>query len=225
LGAHVRFLSPEWITVVGVVRDVRQSGVTVPASAEILLPANTYVGPFPTWSLVVRSPVSTESLVLSVRRAVQAEERDAALDRVMAMDDIVVDSVSNQRIVTTLLAAFAMLALGLAVLGIYSLVAYAVVARTPELAIRAALGSSPAALVRLVGRQGLALIAIGLALGVAATVPVNAALATSLFGVSRVGLPVVAGVIAILFATGGLATLVPAAQTARIDPLRALRQE
>jgi putative ABC transport system permease protein len=225
LGAHVRFLSPEWITIVGVVRDVRQSGITVPASAEIFLPASTYTGPFPTWSLVVRSPMSTESLLPSIRRAVQAEERDAALDRVKTMDDVVIDSVSNQRIVTTLLASFAMLALGLAALGIYSLVTYAVVARTPELAIRAALGSSPAALVRLVGRQGLGLIAIGLALGVAATVPVSAALAKSLFGLSRIGLPVFAGAVAILALTGGLATLVPAVRTARIDPLKALRQE
>jgi putative ABC transport system permease protein len=225
LGAHVNFLTPEWITVVGVVRDVRQTGVTVPASAEIFLPASTYPGPFPTWCLVVRSPVSIESLLPSIRRAVQTEERDAALDRVKTMDDVVVDSVSNRRIVTALLAAFAMLALGLAALGIYSLVAYAVVARSPELAIRAALGASPAALVRLVGREGLMLIAIGLALGIAATAPVSAVLAKSLFGLNRIGVPVFAGAVAILALTGGLATLVPAVRTVRIDPLRALRQE
>jgi ABC-type antimicrobial peptide transport system permease subunit len=143
----------------------------------------------------------TSAAAINIRRVVQTEERDAAVERVKTMDDVVIDSVSNQRIVTTLLAAFAMLALGLTSLGIYSLVAYAVVARTPELAIRAALGSSPAALVRLVGRQGLVLIAIGLALGVAATVPVSAALATSLFGLSRIGLPVFAGAVAILALT------------------------
>jgi putative ABC transport system permease protein len=225
LGARVRFLSPEWITVVGVVRDVRQTGVSVPPSPEIFLPASVYTGPFPVWSLVVRSPLSTESLLPALRRAVKHEEQDAAIDRVKTMDEVVIDSVANQRIVTSLLLSFAVLALAMAALGIYSLVAYTVVARTPELAIRAALGSSPAALVRLVGRQGLALIAIGLALGAAATIPVSAALANSLFGVSRISAPVFAGVIVMLFAAGGLATLVPAAQTARIDPLRALRQE
>jgi putative ABC transport system permease protein len=225
LGARVRFLSPEWITVVGVVRDVRQTGVNVPPSPEIFLPASAYTGPFPTWSLVVRSPLPTESVLPALRRAVKHEEQDAAVDRVKTMDEVVIDSVANQRIVTSLLVSFAVLALAMAVLGIYSLVAYTVVARTPELAIRAALGSSPAALIRLVGRQGLALVAIGLALGAAATIPVSAALAASLFGVSRIGAPVFAGVIVTLFTAGGLATLVPAAQTARIDPLRALRQE
>ncbi|HEV3216384.1 MAG TPA: FtsX-like permease family protein, partial [Vicinamibacterales bacterium] len=225
LGAHVNFFSPEWITVVGVVRDVRQTGVTVPASAEIFMPASTYTGPNPTWSMVVRSPISTESLLPSLRRSVQTEEPDAALDRVKTMDDVVVDSVSNQRIIATLLTAFGLLALGLSALGIYSLVAYAIAARTPELAIRAALGSSPAALVRLVGGDGFVLIAIGLALGIAATVPVGSALAKSLFGVGRVSLSTLAGVVAVLGLTGGLATLLPAIRTARIDPVRALRQE
>jgi predicted permease len=225
LGAHVRFDSPEWITVVGVVRDVRQTGVTVPPSAEIFFPASTYTAPFPTWSLVVRSPMLTESLVPSIRRAVQSADQEAAIDRVKTMDDIVLDSVSNQRIVTTLLVLFGILALALAGLGIYSLVSYSVVVRTPELAIRAALGSTPAALVQLVGRQGLALIAIGLALGAAATFPVVTALAKSLFGINRIGLSVFTSVVATVLMTGSLATLIPAARTARLDLLHALRQE
>jgi ABC-type antimicrobial peptide transport system permease subunit len=141
------------------------------------------------------------------------------------MDDVVVESVSNQRMVTTLLVSFAILSLVLAALGVYSLVAYAVVLRTPELAVRAALGSTPSGLVRLVGRQGLTLVAIGLILGFATNVPVTAALEKSVFGISRIGLPVIAGVIAALLLTGGLATLIPAARTARIDPLRALREQ
>jgi len=225
LGAHVRFFSPEWITVVGVVRDVRQSGVTVPASPEIFLPAQTYMVPFTRWSLVVRSPLPIESLLPSIRRTVQSADRDAAIGRVKTMDDVVVDSVSNQRMVTTLLVSFAILSLALAALGVYSLVAYAVVLRTPELAVRAALGSSPSGLVRLVGRQGLTLVAIGLVLGFATNVPVIAALEKSVFGISGIGLPVLAGVAAALLLTGGLATLIPAARTARIDPLRALREQ
>jgi predicted permease len=225
LGAHVRFFSPVWITVVGIVRDVRQTGVSVPPSAEIFLPASAYTGPFPTWSLVVRSPLSTESLLPLIRRAVQNADQEAAIDRVRTMDDVVVDSVSNQRIVTTLLVLFGMLALALAALGIYSLVAYSVAVRTPELAIRAALGSTPAALVHLVGHQGVALIAIGIVVGAAATVPIGAALAKSVFGISRIDAPVFIGVVAILLVTGGVATLIPATRTARIDPLSALRQE
>jgi ABC-type antimicrobial peptide transport system permease subunit len=160
-----------------------------------------------------------------IREAVQSADQEAAIDRVKTMDDVVMDSVSNQRIVTTLLTLFGMLALALAALGINSLVAYSVVERTPELAIRAALGSTPAALVRLVGCQGLALIAIGLVFGAAVTFPVGAALAKLVFGISRIDLPVFIGVVAILLLTGGLATIIPAARTARIDPVSALRQE
>lgn len=225
LGAHVWFLRPEWITVVGIVRDVRQTSVTAPPSAEIFVPANAYASSLSKWSLVVRSSVSMESLLPSIRRAVRDADQEAAIDRVKTMDDVVVDSLSNQRIVATLLVSFGVLALALAALGIYSLVAYSVAMRTPELAIRAALGSTPAALVVLVGRQGLSVIAIGLVLGSAATFPVGAALAKSVLEINRIDMPVFIGVVAILLLTAGLATLVPAARTARIDPLSALRQE
>jgi putative ABC transport system permease protein len=225
LGAHVRFLSPEWITVVGVVRDIRQTSVTAPPSAEIFLPARTFMSPFRRWSLAVRSPVSTDALVPAIRRAVQLADSQAALDRVRTMDDVVADSVADQRIVTTLLVWFGILALVLAALGISSLIAYSVVVRTPELAIRAALGSTPVALVRLVGRQGVVLVTSGVVLGIAASFPASAGLATTVFGISRIGLPVFSGVAAILILTGGLATVIPAARTARIDPLRALRQD
>jgi ABC-type antimicrobial peptide transport system permease subunit len=76
----------------------------------------------------------------------------------------------------------------------------------------------------MVGRQGLVLMAIGIVLGVTATFPIGAALAKSIFGVSRIGWPVFAAVVTTLLLTGGLATLIPALRTARIDPLRALRQ-
>ena len=209
----------------GVVRDVRQTGVTVPPSAEIFLPASTYPGPFSTWSLVVRSAIPSQSVLPSIRRTVQSADREAAIDRVKTMDDVVVDSISNQRIVTALLVSFGVLALALAALGVYGVVAYSATVRTHELAIRAALGSTPAALIRLVGRQGLGLVTVGLVLGAVTTLPVGAALAKSVFGISRIGLPVFATVVATLLLTGGLATLIPAARTARIDPLRALRQE
>jgi putative ABC transport system permease protein len=225
LGAHVRFLSPEWITIVGIVRDIRQSGVTVPPSPEIFLPASAYQGPFSLWSVVVRSPLPTESLLPSIRRVVQRTDAEAAIARVKTMDQIVEDSMSNQRIVTTLLVAFGTLALVLAAVGIYSVVAYAVVLRTPELALRAALGSTPGALVRLVSGQGLALIGIGVVAGVAAAVPISWSLQKSMFGINGVALSVFAVVVATVTMAGLLATFIPAMRTARIDPLRALRQQ
>ncbi len=225
LGAHIRFFSPEWITVVGVVRDVRQSGVDVPSSPEVYLPAVGYAAPFPSWSLAVRSSVSAESLVAEIRHTMRIEEQDAVVDRVKTMDDVVAESVSYQRIVASLLLCFSILALSLATLGVYSVVAYLVVARTPELALRAALGCSPAALIRLVARQALALIGIGAVFGLIAMVPVNSLLTSALYGVHRISFPVFGLVLAVLIAAGTAAILIPARRTIGIEPLQALRRE
>jgi putative ABC transport system permease protein len=225
LGAHVNMLTPEWITVVGVVRDVRQTGASLPPSAEIFMPASTFPVPFSKWALVVRSPAKSGALLPSLRRVLQTQDRDAVIDEVKTMDDVVTDSMMGQRVLATLLGAFALLALSVSALGIYGLVAYLVMARTRELAIRAALGSTHAQLLRLVGREGLVLVSIGLALGLAGMAPASLVLAKSVFGISGVDLPALAGMATILVVTGGAATLIPAARTLRIDPLRALRQE
>src|SRR5262249_58713890 len=123
--------------------------VVVAASREFFMrPGSSLTGP-PAWSLVIRSPLPIESLLPSVRQALSRADRDAAIDRVRTMDDVVVDSISNQRIVSALLVSFGALALALAALAVYSIVAYSVTARTPELAIRPALRSAPPALVPL----------------------------------------------------------------------------
>ena len=225
LGAHIRFLSPAWITVVGITRDVRQSGVEVPPSPELFLPARSYSAPFSSWSIVVRSSLSPESLMPAIHHAISSHEQDAVISHVRTMEDVVYDSISYQRIVAALLVCFAILALTLAALGIYGIVSYVVAARTPELAIRTALGSTPTALVVLVARQGIGLIAAGLALGFAAMIPVSSLLADFLYGVHRLNVPVFGTVLGILFMVGGAAVLAPAIRSARIDPIRALRQE
>jgi putative ABC transport system permease protein len=225
LGAHIRFLSPAWITVVGISRDVRQSGVEVPPSPELFLPARSYSAPFSSWSIVVRSSLPADSLMPAIRHAISSNEQDAVVSHVRTMDDVVSDSVSYQRIVSVLLMCFAILALTLAALGIYGIVSYFVAARTPELAIRTALGSTPTALVALVVRQGMGLVATGLAIGFAAMIPVNSLLADFLYGVHRINIPVFGAVLGILFMAGGIAVLAPAMRSARIDPIRALRQE
>ena len=198
LGAHIRFLSPAWITVVGITRDVRQSGVEVPPSPELFLPARSYSAPFSSWSIVVRSSLSPESLMPAIRHVISGHEQDAVISHVRTMDDVVYDSISYQRIVAALLVCFAILALTLAALGIYGIVSYVVAARTRELAIRTALGSTPTALVVLVARQGMGLIAAGLALGFAAMIPVSSLLADFLYGVHRVNIPVFGAVLGIL---------------------------
>src|SRR5208283_488909 len=96
IGAHINMFSPEWITVVGIVRDVRQSGVTAPASAEVFMPAPTFVAPFPSWSILMRSDLPAQSIMPAIRAAIGTEEREAAVDRVMSMDDVISGTVSAQ---------------------------------------------------------------------------------------------------------------------------------
>jgi len=225
LGARINIFSPEWITVVGIARDVRQTGVSVPPSPEVYMPAKSYANGRPIWSVVIRSARPAESLVPGIRRAIHSEEPEAAVDHVKTMDEVVADSVSAQRIVATLLLCFAGLALVLAGLGLYSLVTFTAVARLPELAIRGALGASPRALIQLVGREGVALVAAGLVTGLAAMIPLRPLLTKYVFEVSPIGVPAFGLVLLVLLAVGGVAVLVPALRAVRIDPIRVLRQE
>jgi len=225
LGAHISMFSPEWITVVGIARDVRQTSVSAAPSPEVYMPAKSYTGSFPTWSVVIRSALPAESLVPGIRRAIHSEEPEAAVDHVKTMDEVVADSVSAQRIVATLLLCFAGLALVLAGLGLYSLVTFTAAARLPELAIRGALGATPRALIQLVGREGMALVAAGLITGLVAMIPLRPLLTKYVFEVTPVSLPAFVLVLLVLLAVGGAAVLVPAIRAVRTDPIRVLRQE
>jgi putative ABC transport system permease protein len=225
LGAHIRFLSPAWITVVGITRDVRQSGVEALPSPELFIPARSYSVLFSSWSIVVRSSLPAELLMPAIRQAISSDEQDAVVSHVSMMDDVISDSISYQKIVAALLVCFAILALTLAALGVYGIVSYIVATRTSELAIRAALGSTPTGLTGLVARQGLGLVAAGLAIGFAATIPVNSLLADFLYDTRQINIPVFGAVLGILFIAGGVAVVGPAMRSARIDPIRALRQQ
>jgi putative ABC transport system permease protein len=225
VGAHINMFSPEWITVVGIARDIRQSGVTVPPSAELYMAAPTLAVNTPSWSIMVRSELSAGSLLPAIRNAVRTEEREAAIDRVQTMDDVIAETVSAQRIVAALLASFAVLALVLACVGLCSVLTFMVAARLPELAIRAALGSTPRALVGLVGREGVVLIASGLGIGLAAMVPLQPLLKQFVFDVDPLSASLCAAVLSILLTVGVITVAVPAWRAARIDPIRILRGE
>jgi putative ABC transport system permease protein len=225
LGAHIGIFSPEWITVVGVARDVRQTSVSASPSPEVYMPAKSYSSGRPIWSIVIRSELPADSLVPGIRRAIHAEEAQAAVDHIETMDEVVADSVSAQRIVATLLLCFAALALILAGLGLYSLVTFTAAARLPELAIRGALGASPGALIGLVGFEGIALVAAGIITGLAAVIPLRPLIAKYVFEVSSISVPALGLVLLILLAVGGVAVLVPALRAVRVDPIQALRRE
>jgi len=199
--------------------------VTAAASAEVYMPAPNFVVAFPNWSILVRSELPAASLLPAIRNAIGMEEREAAVDRVMSMDDVIAGTVSAQRIVATLLACFAVLALVLASLGLYSVLTFTVAARLPELAIRAALGSTPRELLAMVGREGVALVGVGLAAGLVAMIPLQGLLKRYIFDVAQLSAPVYAAVVSILLMVGVVAVAVPALRASRIDPIRILRGE
>src|SRR5215475_822338 len=225
IGAHIRVMGPDWITVVGVSRDVRQSGVFSRPSAELYLPAVNYVVALPSWSIVVRSDLPAESLLPEIRTVVRAEESEAAIDQIKTMDEVVVDSLSAQRIIAGLLASFAVLALVIAALGLYGLIAFTVICRLPELAIRSVLGSSPITLLRIVSRDGVRLMAVGLTIGFAAVVSLRPLLARFVFEVGRLNAEVFFAALFILLLVGCAASAVPILRAVRIDPVRILRRE
>jgi putative ABC transport system permease protein len=225
IGAHIRVMGPEWITVVGVSRDVRQSGVSSRPSAEVYLPAANYVVASPSWSIVVRSDLPSESLLPAIRTVVRVQEQEAAIDRIKTMDEVVVDSLSAQRIIAGLLTSFAVLALVIAALGLYGLIAFSVISRLPELAIRSVLGSSPITLLCVVSRDGVRLMAAGLTIGFAAVIPLRPLLARFVFDVGRLNAEVFFAAFFVLIVVGSAASAVPIFRAVRIDPIRILRRE
>ncbi len=197
----------------------------MPSRAELYMPASTFVGAMPSWSILVRSTLPAASLLPAVRDTVRSVEREAAVDRVSTMEDVIAGTVSAERIVATLLACFALLALTLASVGLYGVLAFTVAARRPELAIRSALGSSPAALIGLVGREGMLLVTAGVAAGLAGMALLQPVLRKFVFDVGSLSSTSCAAVLLVLLAVGAAAVAVPALRAARIDPIRTLRQD
>jgi putative ABC transport system permease protein len=133
--------------------------------------------------------------------------------------------VAQPRLTTRLIAGFALLALTLAAIGIYGVMAYSVAQRKHEMAIRIALGAGPGSILRLIAKQGLALIFAGIAIGIVATLALTRFFETILFQISAHDPFTIAGVTALLIAVGMLACYIPARRAMSVDPITALRDE
>jgi putative ABC transport system permease protein len=227
IGKRIRFARPTdndvWVTVVGVVADEKQDGLDHPAQPQAYSTIRQRMqNPL---TFVVRSTLDDGNVTAVARREVQGVDRDLALTAVAPMRAIVDDSLGDQRFRTALLAAFAGVALLLAALGIYGVLAYFVSQRSRELGIRLALGARPQALFGMVVRQGMRPVAAGAALGLAGAVAVTTVMQSLLFGVNPVDpatYAVAAGTLAIIALA---ACAIPALRATRVDPLVALRDE
>ena len=210
--------------VVGIVGDVRHAGLDSAPQPEVYV---TYrqseqmraAGAY----LVVRSRRDPMALVPALRSAVRSIDPDIPLESVMSMEARLSASVAQPRFYAVLLGGFAALALALAVVGVYGVLSYSVRQRRREIGVRMAVGADAGDVLRLVMRQGAAMIAVGLALGLGAALLASRVLTTLLFGVTARDPVVFAAVAVLLGAVGLLACYLPARGASRIDPLDALR--
>jgi putative ABC transport system permease protein len=224
IGKRIRFATAfPWVTVVGVVGDIKQVGLAAPGRPEIYLPVAQQRRAIE--SLVIRTGADPENLVAAVRREIRAVDRGVPVTDVQTMEEVLDREVFQRHAQTLLLSIFAGLALLLASLGIYGVLAYAVTRRTREIGLRMALGARPANLLFTVAGEGIGLGAAGIAIGVAIAFGLTRILAKLLFGITATDPVTLASAATVLLVVAALASYIPARRAMRIDPIQALREE
>ena len=215
-------------TVVGVVRDVKQQGLDRAVGTEVyfaLAQSLDSGGPQRIMNLVVRAERDPLLLVSAIRGVVRGVDPELALANVRTMERVLHEALLGQRALALLLGIFAALALVLAGVGIYGVMSYSVAQRTNEIGIRIALGARPADVLVWVLRGAMALVVIGLVLGVAGAFALTRSMHGVLYDVSSTDPVTFAGVALGILAVALLASYVPARRATRVDPLVALRIE
>jgi len=224
----VKPVAPRWRTIVGVVGHVKHYSLDVEGREQIYFPhAQPLYGILAPrdMTLALRTSLDPGSVTSAIREQVFAIDKDLPLYNIATMDQLVTNSVAQQRLNLSLLVAFAGLALALAAVGVYGVMAYAVTQRTQEFGIRIALGASRGDVLKQVFLEGGRLAALGLALGLIAALALTRLMASLLFGVKPID-PVTLGVAAVLLAFVALAACyIPARRATLVDPLVALRYE
>ncbi|HEY2013606.1 MAG TPA: FtsX-like permease family protein [Bryobacteraceae bacterium] len=224
LGKRFRFGDNRpWVTIVGVIGDMRQSGLDVLPRPEMYLSAAQV--PDATGYLAVRTAGEPSKLVSAVRQELRTVDKDLPIAGFSTMDEILDREVFDRRLQMLLLAIFAAVAVLLASMGIYGVLAYLVAQRTQEIGVRMALGARPLDVLFTVAGQGVALSAAGVAIGVAGAFAVTRVLSKLLFGVAATDPATFVAVAALLLAVAALASYLPARRAMQVDPILALREE
>jgi putative ABC transport system permease protein len=214
----------DWITVIGVVKDVRQFELVSEARPQMYL-SYVQAGFFAPNDLVVRTDLDPLSLASAVRRAVWEVDKDQPVSKIRTMEEIVSESVARQRFSMMLLGVFAALALALAAVGIYGVMSYSVAQRTREFGIRMALGAQRSDVLKLAVGQGLKLVLVGIAIGLGAAFLLTRVMSSLLFGVSATDPLTFITISLVLVGVAVLASFIPALRATKIDPMVALRYE
>lgn len=208
-------------TIVGVVGDVKTNGVNAPVPDEIYYPLRQFGRPG--MNVTVRTAGSAAAMQTVIRSAVAAVDKDQPISFFQDLDTALAQSLGIQRIVAGLTGIFAVIALVLAAIGLYAVVAYGVMQRTGEIGIRMALGARPGQVLSLVMKGGLWLVGIGLVIGLASAAGTSQLIAAQLANIRPLDPVVYAGVAVFFTLVAALACLVPALRASRINPLTALR--
>jgi putative ABC transport system permease protein len=214
-------LGDEWSSVIGVSGDVRQHRLEDTSVPTVYVPYSQ--DPWPLVTVVLRTSVPPETAAAALDRAVRSVDPEQALSNVRPMRQVISESVSAQRLRMVLLGLFAFLALVLACVGLYGVMAYSVAQRAREIGIRMALGAAPARVLRLVVGQGLRLALVGLAAGLLLSFVFGRLMASLLYEVRPTDAATFAGISVLLSAVAFLASYVPAWRATRVDPAVVLR--
>lgn len=223
-----------WFTVIGVARDIKQTGVDEDVRPEAYVFVDQLASPTltsflsvtpATMHVVLRTALPPATLASTVARLVAEVDPAVPVARLREMDDVFAESIRRPRLMADLLALFSALALILAAIGTYGVLASTVAERRREIGIRLALGANRLRLLRQVMMQGLVLAAVGLVAGVAAAVGLNRLLSSLLFGVTPADLVNLAIVMASIIGVAAIASWFPAWRASRLDPTVVLRMD
>ncbi|HEY6304481.1 MAG TPA: ABC transporter permease, partial [Terriglobales bacterium] len=230
VGVRIRWVGdtgpPQWMTVIGVVGDVKHSGLNQPADPAVYTPFSQNDERWRRFmTLAIRTPDASPGLVEEVKRQVWSLDGLIPASDVHTMDELIAVSLAQQRFNMLLLGLFAALALILAAVGIYGAMAYAVNQRTHEIGIRAAMGAQRRDVLRLVMIDGAKIALFGIAFGIAGALALTRLMASLLFEVKPTDPATIAGVAILLAIVALAACYIPARRAMRVDPMVALRYE
>jgi putative ABC transport system permease protein len=212
-----------YISIVGIVGDVKQQGLDSNAKPEVYFPYFQAVAP--SMSIVVRTTSNPLGALSSVKSQIQTIDKNLPMDDAETMQQLLSMSTSGRRFNTLLLSLFAMLAVLLAMVGIYGVMSYSVTQRTHEIGIRIAVGAQTSDVFRIVIGQGMLLALIGVGLGLVGAFALTRLMTTMLFGVEPTDPLTFISLAALLIGVGLVACYVPGRRATRIDPLVALREQ